>query len=535
MHLNTFPTTIIYMNLKHDNLRNNEGEEGKREKRVSEEKKREFGFFKNALNRFRSTTGILAVAASAVVFAYSCGSPLKSVIGDVDTEDAREEISDSDADIPDMELDEITDPAEEDVSVEDVIEEDVAEEDVLEEDVSEEDAVEEDSPPLPTCFTIPTPIDPTTDSLLNDSSSQGATFNNTGPETITADLETNVSMTGYPITVLGVCPDDPDVIAFVANPGVVVPFAADVSMETGTSSWGATVPVVPGALCPALTPDSETLVAKNSTHQVVPKNADMAGTMTHAGFDLMPVTSTLVSYEKDGVSATDGNLTVTGSDFSSPNTVKALVLDGGVDVEVEVRAGDLSETHTYTATITGTSSKEARVYATDGDQMYDVSWITPSQTWCARCVGHESFDIVITGDLLCKILDTCGCVGDGFDINILSAAIDTSMIPPHIRGLHTVSSPLVSSSVGVSALSDPSSTHPSLSVRLEKGSAVGWDDGIIVSFNVTIDAELISEHQDPDGTYDTRSISIVVRVVDPWCWGSVEPTYATVCGCAPVY
>lgn len=535
------------MRLTHNDL--DRGFERGERREKPEDRKNEFGFFKKATEYIGTTARVVAVAVGMTVFAYGCGSNQRFT-GDAENE---EEIPDADAetesdvpDIPDADVDSIEDAdaveedtIEEDASVDDVVEEDVAVDDVVEDDVAtddvvEEDVVEEEVPPVPTCFTIPAPIDPSTDALLNNSNSQDATFNSTGTETISADLATNASMTGYPSVVLGVCPDDPDAVAFVANAGDSISFMADVSMEAGASSWSAIVPLLPGALCPALAPDSATLVAKNGTHQQVPKNADMGGTMTHAGFDLMPVTSTLVSYEKDGVSSIDGTLTITGSNFSAPNTIRSFVLDGSVDVNVEVRAGDSNATHVYTAIVTGVSSKEARVYATNGDQMYGVTWTPENTVWCSRCVGNETFDLVLTGDLLCKIADTCGCVGDGFDINILGATIDPMRIPPHLRGLHTVSTPLVSSSVSATALSDPATAHPSINVRLVKGS-VAWDGGEVVNMDVTVNAELISQHQNPDGSYDTRTVSVIVRVVDPWCWGSLEPTYSSTCGCTPIY
>lgn len=523
------------MNLRHDTLgRRNDGEERNKEDRSTEDKKKEFGFFKKAAEYIKGTTRVLAIAASATVFAY-CGSPGKYQIGDADEMDGQEDT------VPDTELDTfedsdiVEDTIEEDVATDTPIE-DIIEEDVVEEDIAEEDIIEEEEPPVPTCFTPPSPIDATTNPLFNNSGSQSVTFDNTGPEAIDADLETNISMTGYSLAVpLGVCPDDPNAVAMVANPDTAIDFEADVSMVAGSSSWSAVIPEVPGIKCPALSSDDEVLISHNDSHQQVPKNADMGGTVTHAGFDIMPVTSTLVAFEKDGVTSPGGILAITGTDFSAPNTIKAHVLDGDVDVEVEIRAGDSSEAHTYTGSIAGLASKEARVYATAGDQMYEVSWDTGGKIWCARCTGHEEFELIIPGDLLCKITDACGCVGDGFDITVLSATIDTTMIPPHLRGLHNVSSPLDSTgTVGVSALSDPAD-HPSIVVKLEKGS-VSWDDGSIAKFDVTVNAELTSKHQNPDGSYDTRLVSVIVRITDPWCWGSLEPTYATRCGgCTPVY
>ena len=504
------------MRLRHDNF---EKGDKRKDDKSNEEKKRSFRFFKTAVDSLNQIKTILAVSVAATAIAVACGSPSKYQVGDA--RDTYEEVIDGDTvdapDLPDVEPDTGID------SIDDPIPD--TELDTIEDEV---DA------PSPTCFEIPTPIDPTTDSLLNNSSSQDAIFNNSGPESIGSDLVTNVSMTGYP-TVLGVCPDDPDAVAFVAHPDSVISFSADVSMEGGISTWSAVIPEVSGEKCPELSPDSETLVAHNDTHQETPKNADMDGTMTHAGFDIMPVTSTLVAYDNDGVVGTDRDLTVTGSDFSAPNTIRAMVNDGSVDVEVEVRAGDSSETHTYTADITGTVSKQARVYATDGDQMYDVTLDTSAHTWCARCVGNESYDLEIPGDILCKILDECGCVGDGFGINVTDASVDVTLTPPHLIGLHGVSSPLdTTGTVGVTALSDPSTDHPSIHVILEKGS-VGWDDGVIVQFDVIVNAELISEHENPDGGYDTRSFTLRIRVTDPWAWGSLSPNYDGVCGCTPVY
>jgi len=81
-------------------------------------------------------------------------------------------------------------------------------------------------------------------------------------------------------------------------------------------------------------------------------------------------------------------------------------------------------------------------------------------------------------------------------------------------------------------LSDPTSIHPSVTVMLRKGTV--WDDGVRINFNVNINVTLTSEHQNPDGAYDTSTFTIRVPMVDPWCWGSLSPRYDEVCGCTPV-
>ncbi len=522
------------MELKHNNVgKHRDALEIKREE-TSDEKKRKFTFFKNTAESLRRTVQVLAIAVGTTVMAYGCFSNTSGRYRPDDPDTNVDVIdgdtaTDSDApDVPDVESDVIEDPElDTDTDTEDVIDDSI---DVEAEDTISEDTIEEDEPPIPTCFTIPTPIDPTTASMYNNSSSQDAVFNNSGPEAIYADLETNVSMTGYssPSVSLGVCPDNPNAYAYIENPGSVIAFAADVSMEAASVSWTAEVPVMSGITCPGLAPDSETLIAKNTTHQQVPKNADMSGTTTHAGFDLMPVTSTLVAYNKSGSIESDGILTVGGADFSAANTISALVLDGDVDIDVEVRAGDSSASHIYTATITGTSSKEARIYATGGDQMYDIVWDTSNHYFCSRCTEHRVFDLVISGDLLCKIADSCGCVGDGFDIAILGVSIDASTAPPHLRTMVEEASAPVRSATGVSAFSDPTSDHPSITIRLNRGS-VSFDDGVRANFYVNVNVELTSEHVGPDGAYDTRTVTIRVPVVDPWAWGSMEPLYSTVC------
>lgn len=268
---------------------------------------------------------------------------------------------------------------------------------------------------------------------------------------------------------------------------------------------------------------------------MVPKNATMGSVLTPCGFDMQPVVTTDIAFEKDGVLDTDGILAITGSDFGPPNTIVAHVLDTDIGLSVEVRAGESSAHHAYSASMTGFHSKQARIYVTGGDQMYGVDWDTGGQIWCARCAGHDTFDVVIPGDLLCKQLDECGCVADGFDIVVLDATLDTMPIPPHLRGLHSVSSPLdTTGTVGIDAMVDPSISHPAIVVKMEKGT-VSWDDGSIVNLHVSIDYQLTSAHSAPDGTHDTRTGSITVNITDPWAWGTLEPTYETRCGCTPIY
>ncbi len=503
--------------LVRDNAR--EGED-----RSSVNKRRIFTqFFERSLDAVKSATKVLAIAVGATVVATTlsgCFNTVGRYSEDTDT-DAQEEVdADNDVedgvdspDIPDVELDET---------------------DTIDDEVEDVDTEEE--LPEPVCFESPAPLDPGVDTLLNNSNSQSRTFNNSGPGTISADVSTNVSVTGYPTALLGVCPDDPDAVAFLAAPDTVVSFEHDVSMVVGNSSWNATLPEISGIKCPGLTPDSDALITNNDSEQQVPKNAYMGGVLTHAGFNLVPVISRLVAYEKNGTVESDGLLTVLGSNLDRANTLKTLVLDGDVDIEVEVRAGDSSENHTYVTAIVGGSSKQARVYpkATDDKQMYDVVWDTSSKYSCFRCVGRDSITITVPGDLLCKVLDDCGCVGDGFDISILGVTVDDSPAPPHMRDLiPTTDDATARSTVGVTAFSDPSTDHPSVTVRIVKGS-VSWDDGVLVNYDVNINLELTSQHQNPQGTYDTKTVTVNIRIQDPWAWGSLEPLYSTVCGCTPV-
>lgn len=548
------------MNLRHDN--HEKSNSLNPENIHSNEKKRKFAFFKDAAESLGRKMKILAFAVSTTVIAYGCLSTsgrymqsdtdVQTDVANGDTETdiapdvpdaATDETEDSDVydavdtseDAIDDEIEEFNvesdaseDIIEDETEVEDSISEDVLEEDAIG-DVLEEDVIEED-PPEPVCFTIPSPIDPATEFQYNNSTLQDTVFHGSGAETITTDLETSVSMfvLTSPSVSLGVCPDNPNAYAFIENPGKVLHFLADVSMEAGGSSWSATVPEIPGMLCPALIPDSGTLVAHNSVHRQIPKNADMAGTITQAGFDLMPVISTLVAYEKNGSIESYGELTIGGAGFAEANTIKAVVLDGNVDIEVETRAGDTSDFNTYIATILGTSSKEARIYATAGDQMYGVDWDTSNHYFCSRCTEYREFDIVISGDLLCKIFDSCGCVGDGFDISILGVSIDRSFAPTHLENMVQEASPTVRSAGGVSAFFDPSTDHPSISIRLRRGT-VSFDDGVRANFYLNINVEFTSENQNPDGTYDTRTVTVRVPVVDPWTFGSLEPNYSTVC------
>jgi hypothetical protein len=502
------------METKHNDLCGRiEKEEGKN----PEEKKRKFRLFKDTLESVKKVSRILAIAVGTTVFATACMNSVGRYAPDISTDSQEEVVDAEDAtdapDVPDVEPDEIDAP-------------DVIEEDVVEDEVEDVDA-EEDGPE-PTCFDVPVPLDPTVDPLLNSSNSQDTAFGGPGTNAIDTDVVTNVSMTGYPDVLLGVCPEDSDRVAFVASPGTSLTFESDISAEAGTITWSATVPDLPGIECSPLSDDSQTLISKNDSHQAVPKNADMEGRATHAGFDLTSVSSTLVAYEKDGVMEDNGLMTITGSNFVPVHTAKAALQDGDWNVDVEVHAGESSADHVYTTTLTGDSSKEARIYPSDDNQMYSVTWDESRQYWCSRCTEHRDFELVIPGDLICKVVDECGCVGDGLNISIVSVALDKTGVPPHLVGLHEESSPAVRTGTGVSALSDPATDHPEISISFSRGS-VSFDGGEVVNFWVTVVADITSEHMNPSGGYDTTRVTMRVPVTDPWAWGTLEPTYTTYC------
>jgi len=500
------------MELRHNDI-NGKGE--REEAKNPEEKNRKFRLFKEATESVRKAC-VMAVAVGATVFATACMNTVGRYSDDSDT-DAQEEVTDAEdedaidaPDVPDVEPDEMDAPDSIDVIGDEV-----------EGDMEEEDG------PEPTCFEHPTPIDPTTDPLLNSSSSQDAYFEGPSAYEIAVDVESNVSMTGYPGMALGECPLDPSRVAFLAATGSTYTFASDISLEAGAVTWSANVPALPGITCPAFSDDSQTLVSNNDAHQAVPKNANMSGRTTHAAFDLSAVSSTLIVYEKNGVTEDNGLMTITGADFVPVHTAKTLLQDGGWDIAVEVRAGDSSANHVYSATLAGSSSKEARIYPAGSTQMYGVTWDESAQIWCSRCTEHRSFELVVPGDLICKVADACGCVGDGLSVTVLSVTLDKTGVPPHLLGLHLESSPSSRTGIGALALSDPASVHPEIRISFTRGTAS--DGGEVVIFRVNIVVRLESQHLRTDGTREGRNVSISVPVTDPWAWGSLEPTYTTYC------
>jgi len=515
---------------------------GDRENSSVNKRNRMAEFFMEKLPEALKNTGkIVAFAAGATILAsYGCMNTAgKFITGDTDADTSVEVIdSDSDAedgidtDSPDTADVPDTYDAETEPDTIDVIEDS---EDADSVDVEEEEPIE------PVCFEAPTPLDPTVSSLLNNTSSQDILYEDSSANSISADTVLNVSMTGYPSIMLGTCPDDPNAVAFIAADGAPLSFERDVSAVVGGITWSAVVPSLAGEKCDPLTSDSDSLIIVNNSHQQVPKNADMGGVMSHAGFDLN-VVSHLIVYEKDGLIETSGLMTVSGSDMIPANVIKTIVEDGTWGIDVETRAGDLTDTTVFSAFVTGNSSKEARVYPkqSSDSQMYGVAWDTSTQYWCSRCVGHETFTLVVPGDLLCKVADSCGCVGDGFDIAINSVSVDRGTVPPHLLDMIPTTDDSTGRAVlGVSALSDPASDHPSVTILLRKGS-VGWDDGVRVNFTVNINVTLTSQNLNPDGSNDTSTFTLRVPMVDPWAWGTLAPFYEDtggvpgVCGCPPV-
>ena len=488
----------------------------------SSNKRRKFAqFFEKALDSV--TTKVLAVAVAATVVATSVSGCMNTTgkyapdAVDTDTQADVEEDEGVDApDIPDIIEDEIEDAV-----------------DAEEMDVEEEEVVE------PTCFEIPVALDPGVDPLLNNPSEESITFVGPGSKIIDTNVQKNVSMTGYPDIVLGECPDNPDAVAFIAGP-VEYTVEHDVSVIAGLYFWAATVPDASGMLCPPFTEDSEHLISHNADQQQVPKNVWMGSVPAHAGFLLENINSGMVAYEIDGTVETSGTFTVPLGAYSPVTTVKALVLFGSMDIDVEVPAGASSDVHNYAAILTGSNSKEARIYPrTLGDnQIYNVVWDESEVIWCARCVGNEILTLVVPGDLICKVADMgCGCIGDGFTIAIDSVALDKAGAPYEIRGYYEEKDPTVRAAAGVLALSDPTIDHPSITVTLEKNRTGGLsDEGELARLRVIIDVTLTSEHLNLEGSNDTMSYTIIVPVIDPLAFGiSESPNYTENCGgCPPI-
>ena len=483
-------------------------------------KRRKFAkFFEKALDSV--TTKVMAVAVAATVVATSVSGCTMNSMGrymddtDTDTHADVEEDEGIDApDIPDI--------------IEDEVEDSI---DAEEMDVEDEEVVE------PTCFEIPAALDPGVDTLLNKSSEESITF--VGPDTKVIDttVQKNISVIGYPDIVLGECPDNPDAVAFIAGP-VEHTVGFDVSILAGLYSWAATVPNADGTLCEPFTEDSELLISHNTDKQQVPKNVLMGSIPTQAGFLMQDVDSGMVAYEIDGVIESSGTFTVPLGSYTPVTTVKAVVLFGEMDIDVEVPVGDSSRMYTYSATVTGGTSKEARIYprTLSDNQIYDVVWDESEVTWCARCIGNEVLTLVIPGDLICKVADMdCGCIGDGFTVSIDSVTLDKSAVVYEIKGYYGEADPAVRSTMGVSALSDPTTDHPSVTVTLEKNRTDGLiDSGELARMTAIVDITLTSQHLNLEGVNDTMTYTIRVPVVDPLAFGTSEsPNYTEDCGCTP--
>jgi len=467
-------------------------------------------FHDQFLDSVKETKHVIAIAVGATLLAYGCSF---NTMGRYKTEDADSDTEmEVEPDLPDeVDITEVPD-AESDGDVEIDVE--------------------------PACFEIPAPLDPNVDPVLNNPSDEEVVF--TGPDSgaIETKVYKNVSMTGYPPIVLGECPDDPYAVAFIGSHTRTYTLTYDASVIAGIDAWSATVPDAQGTLCPSLTEDSEALISHNNNEQQVPKNALMSDVPTQAGFTLQGIDASMVAYEVDASVESTGSVTLDGGNLESASTVKAIILFGDMRVEVEVPAGASSDVHGYSTPLTMAESKEARLYPTAivDNQMYDIVWDESERIWCARCESHESFNLEVLGDILCKVLDSCGCVGDGMTITVTSVTLDKSATHPDIQGYYEEADPPVRSASGVSALSDPSTSHPSVSATFEKNMTGGiMDSGQIARMTAVIEVEVVSEHENIEGGHDVITYIIRVPIVDPKAYGTSEsPNYTEDCGCTPV-
>lgn len=353
---------------------------------------------------------------------------------------------------------------------------------------------------------------------------------------IDANATTEVSMTADgPFTVLGSCTIS-DAVAAVAATGSVLAPQPDVSVTVGATSWNATAPYPAGTVCSSLSDDTTPLRALNAEEKTIPRSVTYELTPSQAEFTLFAVPSAL---SVDGVVGAPIVVWMRGASFSPVRTVSAITSpEGGWNVNAHTYSDASEVDFLYVLSAPPiVPSKTLRLYpVAEGDSiMYDLDWTSTAApvAGCFRCPGGEIVGITIPAVAVCRATDDCGCVGDGFTLEVADIAL-RSVSPPHLAPNYGELSG-GRSATGLSPMTE-SPSGSGVGFSMQRTAIAAFDGGELVNMTVDVTVVQTSLQANPiTGTPDSRTFVLHVQVQDPWAWGSLGPNYSTDCGCTPVY
>lgn len=468
------------------NISENKGENvGKEREEGPEKKESRFRKFCSHLwDATKVTTQVLAVVTSMTVLAYGCGNRPQNT-GDADADQVE---------TVDGETDEIG-------------------------DVPEDEEIE------PNCVEESEALEGEVNPLLANTSNGSITLNSSDSEVL-GDNELTVGAEVSDAVVLGICPDDPDSVAAFgaqdANVGVTPQYRSDF----GQTTFDAEMPDVEESVCPPPETDSIPVSMFIDETNIVVKAATVGTIDTRAEFGFITPLSPVILV--DGAEAASPVL-LDGSGYS----VKALMirvdtplLEMATAVHSEI--GDVVLEREVSGSADTADSKTLRIYQVGSEDsiLPTVNWNPEvGYTLCLRSEtgGPKSLDIEFDGEVIAEIVDSCGEIFSGFDVDSLNVRIAV-FNPPHLASNYSVTSSL---GTGVNSMED---LNASISATFRREVVVPDMMGESIVMEIAVEGRIVSREDNPlTGTVDSVSFTLpVIYVTDP-----DVTTYESICGYTP--
>jgi len=461
---------------------------------LKEKKESRFRKFCNhLLDATKVTTRVLAVAVGVTVMAYGCsGKPHQTGDSDVDNDVPEETADGSDSDAPDLP-------------------------DILDEDVDDEE--------MEDCIAGGEILEGEVSPLLSNSETGEAVLDGADSE-VSGDIETTVGgeVSGNLLT-LGECPEDSNSVAAFGVQDEEVAVIPEYRLDLGGFTFSAEMPSVDDSVCPPPETDGVPVSMFIDETNLAVKAASVGTVESRGEFGFItPLIPVILVDGSEAVSP----VALDGSGYS----VKTLMIrlpDSALDMGATVysNTGENILEREINGSVGALDSKVLRMYqmGPGASILPAVNWDTPtSMVMCLRSSdgSPKEIDLVINSEVIAPVVDACGKIFAGFDVDSLTVDI-TSFSPPHLEPNYSISS-----SVG-HGLSAMAGGNPDITVTFRR-EAVAMDVGEEVTMQAVISGRVISTDNNPEtGMLESISFTLPMIVIsDPDRFD-----YSDACGYSP--
>lgn len=455
----------------------------------------------NRLTRFCShlwdatkvSTQILAVAVGMTVVAYGCGDKPRNS-GDADNDEIE------------------TVDVENDVDADEV------------EDVSEDEEVESN------CLPPGAPLEGEVNPILANTVNNTVNLNSSDSE-VSGNTETTVGgeVSGE-MLILGECPDDPtSLAAFGAQEGSVnvVP---QYRVDFGQSRFVAELPEVNDDVCPGPEVDDIPVSMFIDETNLAVKSVTVGTVATRGEFGFVSTLTPMITADD---AESDSTVPLDGSAYEV-KLIMVIVENPLLQVAAKIYSNTGEEI--LSKEVRGSSgsvdSKKLRVYQLgEGDLMLPGTvWNNPPGIICMRPrndaseVTHEErvIDAVVTP----QIVDACGRIFDGFDLESVTLEIEPGHFnPPHLASFYSFD---ITEITGLDSMAEGS---PTITLTVTRDPSGGdFDMGERVEVIVTVRGGIVSRDINPKtGERDRAAFEMQIEFDDP----DANIEYLSQCGYDP--